>query len=156
MTPARDSSALRLKVLIVEDEVLVANELEYAVQQSGGEPIGLAMTSAEAAALAAQVRPDLALVDVHLSDGPTGIDTARSLAADCGAVVLFLTANLKRLPEDYAGACGVMSKPCTEHGVRRALIFLMECVREGRALRPVPSGLILSPAYVERWAVCTA
>ena len=141
------------RVLIVEDEMLLADALDYAVAASGGRTVGLALTSTEAVELAVQTRPDLALVDVHLGDGPTGVDAARNLAEACGAMVLFLTANLKRLPEDYAGACGVMSKPYTDAGLRAALAFLLECVRTGQARRPAPPGLTLAPAFARQWDV---
>lgn len=145
-----------LRVLIVEDEVLLAAELEYLVAASGAAPVGHAMTSIEAVALAEQLRPDLALVDVHLSDGPTGIDAARQMTGHCNAIVLFITANMKRLPEDFAGACGVMSKPYSEHQVRQAIAFLGECARNGRCQRPPPHGLVLSPEYAERWGCASA
>ncbi|OYX36523.1 MAG: response regulator [Caulobacterales bacterium 32-69-10] len=145
-----------LRVLIVEDEVLLAAELEYLVAASGAAPVGHAMTSVEAVSLADQLRPDLALVDVHLSDGPTGIDAARQMTEHCGAIVLFITANMKRLPEDFAGACGVMSKPYSEHQVRQAIAFLGECATTGRSQRPPPHGLVLSPQFAERWGVVAA
>lgn len=143
----------RPRVLIVEDEMLLVDALEHAVTQTGGESIGCALTSSEAVDMASRQRPDLALVDVHLGDGPTGVDAARTLAGDCGAVVLFMTANLKRLPDDYAGACGVMSKPYTDAGLHRALSFVMECVKTGHAIRKPPSGLTLSPAFARQWEV---
>jgi two-component system, response regulator PdtaR len=145
-----------LRVLIVEDEVLLAAELEYLVAASGAEPVGHAMTSPEAVDLAQRLRPDLALVDVHLSDGPTGVSAAREMTDHCGAVVLFITANLKRLPDDFAGACGVMSKPYSEHQIRMALEFLDECMATGAAQRPPPHGLTLSPNYAKRWGVTEA
>lgn len=145
-----------LKVLIVEDEVILAVELEYLVAATGAQPVGHAMTSPEAVALAVETRPDLALVDVHLADGPTGIDAAREMTSHCGAIVLFITANLKRLPEDFAGACGVMSKPYSEHGVRAAIRFIDGCLRVGHALEPPPTGLILSPAFARRWSAGAA
>jgi CheY-like chemotaxis protein len=140
-----------LKVLIVEDEVLLAADLEYMVSASGAEPVGHAMSSPEAIEIAEQRRPDLALVDVHLSDGPTGVDVARAVAELCGAVILFITANIKRLPRDFAGACGVVSKPYSEHQIRVALAFVEECMTEGRALRAPPQGLTLSAAYARLW-----
>ncbi len=145
-----------LRVLIVEDEVLLAAELEYLVSASGAAPVGHAMTSIEAVSLAEQLRPDLALVDVHLSDGPTGIDAARQMTEHCGAIVLFITANMKRLPEDFAGACGVMSKPYSEHQVRQAITFLGECATTGHSQRPPPHGLVLSPEFARRWGVAAA
>lgn len=142
-----------LEVLIVEDEVLLAIELEHLVEEVGCRPLGLAMSSDEAVALAEQLHPDLALVDVHLSDGPTGIDVARKISQDCGGVALFMTANVKRLPEDFAGACGVIGKPYSEHGVKTALSYLAHCLQEGHAPGPVPVGLTLAPAYVELWGL---
>lgn len=142
-----------LEVLIVEDEMLLAIELEHLVEEVGCHPMGLAMSSDEAVALAEELHPDLALVDVHLSDGPTGVDVARKISQDCGGVALFMTANVKRLPEDFAGACGVIGKPYSEHGVKTALNYLAYCLTEGQAPGPVPVGLTLAPAYAELWGL---
>lgn len=142
-----------LNVLIVEDEVLLAAELAYLVEEVGCRHVGHAMSSDEARALASELRPDLALVDVHLTDGPTGIEVARAIADDCGGVALFMTANVKRLPPDFAGACGVIGKPYSEHGVKKALAFLSTCLRDGHAPGPAPVGLELAPAFAERWGL---
>lgn len=142
-----------LSVLIVEDEVLLATELSYLVEEVGCREVGHAMSSEEAIALAALLRPDLALVDVHLRDGPTGIDVARRIARDCGGVALFMTANVKRLPEDLAGACGVIGKPYSEYGVKTALTYLSACLRDGIAPGPPPAGFQLAPAWAERWGL---
>lgn len=142
-----------LDVLIVEDEVLLATELEFLVEEVGCHSVGLAMSSDEAVALASDLRPDLALVDVHLRDGPTGVEVARTIHDDCGGVALFMTANVKRLPDDFAGACGVIGKPYSEHGVKTALTYLTICLRQGVAPGPPPVGLELSPAYAERWGL---
>jgi len=140
-----------LSVLIVEDEVLLAVELGYLVREVGCTEVGHAASSDEAIRLAHDLGPDLALVDVHLLDGPTGIDAARSISTDCGGLVLFMTANVKRLPEDFAGACGVIGKPYSEAAVKRALCFLQTCVREGHAPGAPPVGLTLAPAFETRW-----
>lgn len=142
-----------MEVLIVEDEVLLAVELEHVVEEAGHHVVGHAMESREALVLAARHRPDLALVDVHLQDGPSGVETARTLTTDCGAVVLFMTANKQRLPADYAGACGVISKPYSDHGIRRALEFVSDCIANGCGDRAPPPGLDLSPDFAERWRV---
>ncbi len=142
-----------LDVLIVEDEVLLATELEFLVEEVGCHTVGLAMRSDEAMALACDLHPDLALVDVHLQDGPTGVEVARAIHDDCGGVALFMTANVKRLPDDFAGACGVIGKPYSEHGVKTALTYLAVCLREGQAPGPPPIGLELSPEYIERWGL---
>ena len=142
-----------LEVLIVEDEVLLATELEFLLEEVGCRPVGLAMSSDEAVAMANDLRPDLALVDVHLRDGPTGVEVARAIHDKCGGVALFMTANVKRLPADFASACGVIGKPYSEHGVKSALSYLTICLREGQAPGLPPIGLTLAPAYAERWGV---
>jgi len=142
-----------MEVLIVEDEVLLAVELEHVLHEAGHHVVGHAMESAEAVTLATRYRPDLALVDVHLQDGPTGVDAARTLTSNCGAVVLFMTANKQRLPADFAGACGVISKPYSEHGIRTAVQFVSGCLRDGCAGDAPPPGLDISPAFAERWRV---
>lgn len=140
-----------LHVLIVEDELLLAEELAFLVREAGLCDVGRAMSSAEAVALACTLTPDLALVDVHLKDGPTGVEAARLIVEDCGVVVLFMTANVMRLPDDYAGACGVIGKPYSGRAVTMALAYLEVCLREGRAPGPPPLGLSLSPRFRELW-----
>ena len=140
-----------LDVLIVEDEVLLAEELAFLVREAGLRDVGRAIDSVEAIKLCARLTPDLALVDVHLTDGPTGVETARAIVEDCGAVVLFMTANVARLPGDYAGACGVIGKPYSERAVSMALSYLEACLRDGHAPGPPPLGLSLAPRFRELW-----
>ena len=142
-----------LGVLIVEDEVLLATELEFLLDEAGCRALGHAMTADEAVTMAHDLHPDLALVDVHLADGPTGVEVARRIHQDCGGVALFMTANVKRLPDDFAGACGVIGKPYSGNGVRSALHYLTACLRDGHAPGPPPVGLTLSPDYIALWGL---
>ena len=118
------SSAQPLRILVVEDEILIALELESVLQDAGHTVVEIAASSQEAVECGAKLKPDLAFVDIHLADGPTGVDVARRLR-EIGVTVLFMTANAKRIPEDYAGAQGVISKPYTERGVREALDYVI-------------------------------
>jgi CheY-like chemotaxis protein len=147
------TSAEPMNVLIVEDEVLLAAELGYLVEEIGCRDVGHAMDSHEGLEMACRLHPDLALVDVHLSDGPTGIDLARNIIKDCGGTCLFMTANVMRLPADFAGACGVLGKPYSELGVKRALTYLETCLRDGDAPGSPPIGLTVAPAYAARWGL---
>ena len=122
-----------LRVLIVEDEILIALELESLLQDSGHDVVGIAASSEEALSLGGECRPDLAFVDIHLADGPTGVEVARRLAREQGIMVLFMTANAKRIPDDFAEAHGVIGKPYTERGVQQALDYVIAC-REGVGL----------------------
>lgn len=145
-----------LGVLIVEDEALLAHELGFLVREAGLKDVGHAMSSDEARRLARTLRPNLALVDVHLQDGPTGVEVVREIAGHSDGVALFMTANLRRLPDDFAGACGVIAKPYSDQGVKTALAYLETCLRSGRAPGPPPVGLTLSPVFARRWGLAEA
>ena len=69
------------RILVVEDEVLIALELECLLEDLGHVSVGVAGSSADAIALGRTALPDVALVDIHLIDGPTGVEVARQYAA---------------------------------------------------------------------------
>lgn len=124
-----------LRILVVEDEALIALELECLLDDLGHVTIGVVGSSQEAIALGRSAAPDVALVDIHLIDGPTGIEVARALSADRRTTVVFMTANSKRIPPDFAGAFGVIAKPYSERAVANALHY----VAERRAGRTPPA-----------------
>jgi CheY-like chemotaxis protein len=119
------SAEKSLRILIIEDEILIALELENLLQDEGHDVVGMAASSKQALTLGRDLTPDLAFVDIHLADGPTGVDVARHFTNELGITVLFMTANAKRIPDDCAGARGVIAKPYTERGVREALAYVM-------------------------------
>jgi two-component system, response regulator PdtaR len=137
------NSAKPLRILIVEDEILIALELESVLQDAGHTVVQIAASSREAVDCGSKLKPDLAFVDIHLADGPTGVDVARRLR-EIGVAVLFMTANAKRIPDDYAGAEGVISKPYTERGVREALQYVTADPR-GAEARRVNDGIAFIP-----------
>lgn len=140
-------SARPLRVLIVEDEILVAMELAALVEDLGHVVVGHALESREAMTLAEAADADLALVDIHLQDGPTGVSVGRTLVERCGAMVLFMTANQKRVPDDFAGAVGLLAKPYSLTGVQEALSFLSDCLTGDCAAANAPQCLTLSPEF---------
>ncbi|OLP57692.1 response regulator [Rhizobium rhizosphaerae] len=135
-----------MKILIVEDEALLALELESELQSAGHEVVGHAMASDEARHLAERCRPDFAFVDIHLVDGPTGIDVGRHLR-DQGIPYVFVTGNLKRIPEDFAGAIGAIEKPYTMNGLKNAVTFLEALVTHDGAIANAPPSLVVAPAF---------
>ncbi|RWC83240.1 MAG: response regulator [Mesorhizobium sp.] len=141
-----------LKVLIVEDEALLAMELESLVQDAGHSVVGWATSLAEAREVVDSTRADIAFVDIHLTDGPTGIDVAEYIDDRKNSMVVFMTANPKRIPDHFAGAIGVIAKPYTVHGVTSALRYLQEGVRRPPPTSERPAGFTLSPAFETVWA----
>lgn len=140
-----------LRVLIVEDEALLAMELEGLVEDAGHHVVGWATSSTEAHKLVDSTEADIAFVDVHLTDGPTGVEVARYIAQNRKSMVVFMTANPKRIPETFEGAVGVIAKPYTTLGLNSALRYLQEGVRRPPPVSSLPAGFILSPAFAEQW-----
>ena len=139
-----------LRVLIVEDQAILAMELELVLADCGCEVVGYAMDSAAALAVAERERPDLALIDVNLLDGKTGPQIAQTVVADYGAAVVFLTANPEQIPEGFAGALGAVCKPFDEQTICGVVAFARQFIvdhtlGEGpRRFRPAP-GLTTAP-----------
>ena len=68
-----------MRIFVDEDSGVVAMLVEDTLSDGGHEVIGPATTSARALELAEQMRPDFALIDMNLADGPTGIGLAQEL-----------------------------------------------------------------------------
>ncbi len=79
------------RILIVEDEAIVAMDLRLHLQALGYDAVGVAASPEQALELAARTRPDLALMDVSLEGGSDGISAAQEVQA-LGVPVVFLTA----------------------------------------------------------------
>lgn len=141
-----------LKVLIVEDEALLAMELESLVEEAGHSVVGWATSSDEARKAVDTTDADIAFVDIHLTDGPTGVDVARYIGEKKRSMVVFMTANPKRIPDHFAGAVGVIAKPYTMNGLLLALRYLQEGVRRPPPKSARPAGFTLSPAFEAVWA----
>ena len=130
------------RILIIEDEALVAMELRFVLEDLGHEVVATAADAKTARSIAAENDIDLALVDIHLSDGATGIDLGRDLGQDMGVTVVFMTANPGMVREGIAGAIGVLSKPTDERAVQTAVDYAL-CRREGRPVEYAPPELQL-------------
>ncbi len=116
------------KILIVEDEMLVALELESILFDSGFEPVGIAPDLNTAEEYFGE-KIDLALVDLNLRDGLTGPQIGK-LLSDKGVTVLFLTANPRILGDGVAGTIGVLTKPTDPETVKCAVNYALG-VRKG-------------------------
>lgn len=121
------------KVLVVEDEIFVATELESVLQELGYQPLGIAADSRRALELAREA--ELAFVDINLVDGPTGIEVGRRLAAD-GVTVIYMTANPGQLGDGVPGTIGVLPKPVEGDELRQAIEFAAAMRRRERAAKP--------------------
>ncbi|MTH35408.1 response regulator [Paracoccus limosus] len=117
------SQALAGKVMIIEDETIIAMDLKGIVQAMGHAVTGVARTHKAAIELAHAKRPDLILADIQLADGSSGIDAVNELLAEMGDIpVIFITAFPERLlTGDRPEPAFLISKPYTEEQVRSAV-----------------------------------
>ena len=87
----------RTRVMIIEDEPLIAMDLEQIVRDLGHDVTGVAVTRDEAVAAAMADRPGLVLADIQLADDSSGIDAVKDILAEFQVPVIFITAFPERL-----------------------------------------------------------
>lgn len=83
-------------IMIIEDEPLIAMDLESLVEGLGHHVTGVARTRSEAVKLAETKRPGLILADIQLADGSSGLDAVNDLLATFEVPVIFITAYPER------------------------------------------------------------
>ena len=87
----------RARVLIIEDEPIIAMDIETIVRDLGHSVVGVAVTRDEAVSLALAKRPGLVLADIQLADDSSGIDAVKDILAEFQVPVIFITAFPERL-----------------------------------------------------------
>jgi hypothetical protein len=130
-------------LLIVEDELLVAQSIATLLEANGHQVIACVDTAADAVAAATRQRPDLVLMDIHLRGEPDGIEAARLIRARVDVPVVFLTAYNDRAQLDRAKLSephGYLLKP---YGDRDLLTTVEVVVHKHQAERGVRAS--------ERW-----
>lgn len=128
------------RILIIEDEALVAMELRFVLEDLGYVVVGTAPDARTALALASRGGIELALVDIHLSDGATGVGLGQSLGEEFKVTVLYMTANPGMVSHGVPGTMGVLTKPTDESAVREAVEYALH-LRRGEPAALVPPGL---------------
>ena len=143
----------QLNVLIVEDEALLAMDLESIVEDVGHRVVASVDCLREVQALPDALQPSIAFVDMHLAEGSTGVEVSRHIKAQWpGTIIVFITANVKKIPDDFAGAHGVVAKPFSRAGMITAMRYLEEGILDPPPLSPKPSSLQASPGLAAIWS----
>ncbi|MCB2116985.1 MAG: response regulator [Rhodobacteraceae bacterium] len=116
-------NAIAGRVMVIEDEAIIAMDIVSIVTEMGHKVTGVARTRTEAVKLAASERPDLILADIQLADNSSGIDAVNDILGQFDALpVIFITAFPERLltgsrPEPAF----LITKPFSEDQVRSAV-----------------------------------
>ena len=94
---AEISRQVATDVMIIEDEPLIAMDIEQMVESLGHRVVGTARTHAEATALFNRTQPKMILADIQLADGTSGIEAVNEILSAVSVPVIFITAFPERL-----------------------------------------------------------
>lgn len=117
-----------LDILIVEDEVLIAMDVEQSVEDAGHSVVKIATTAASAVKAAEDHRPDVVLMDLRLADGSSGADAAREILQRFGIRSIFISGNLDSVTRARLGGLepvAMLSKPFGSDELVAALMPVM-------------------------------
>jgi CheY-like chemotaxis protein len=117
------------KILIVEDEWIVAEAVSEVLGHAGHKVVGIARDEKSAVRQASVRKPDLVLIDINLADGSDGIETARRIQAERAVPTVFISAYQDEKTRARAAAvqpAGFLSKPFSP-------VELLETVASTRA-----------------------
>ena len=109
-------------VLIIEDEPIIALDIEAMVLELGHDVTGIARTRADAIAMVRARRPGLVLADIQLADGSSGLDAVNDILANIEVPVIFITAYPERLlTGDKPEPAFLITKPFQPEAVKAAI-----------------------------------
>ncbi|HWL82993.1 MAG TPA: response regulator [Roseomonas sp.] len=133
-----------MHILIVEDEALIASLVVEHLEDAGHTIIGPAATASEALDLCRVHTPDLAILDINLQDGSSGIEVARELFSRRGLVAIFASGEMLAARQAQGIALGYLRKPY-EMRVLLQSVEAIEAMRSGSAPRRMPCGFEAFP-----------
>jgi len=147
--PLEDPSVKR--VLIVEDEALIALDLEHRLRRLGFEVVGVSDHREEAVALFAETKPDFVLMDILLRGQEDGIATAQAIGESSDVPVIFLTAFADDATIGRASKVspyGYIIKPIDERALVATISMALARHRADRSAHLVRSAVEASPLGV--------
>jgi DNA-binding response OmpR family regulator len=133
-----------MRILIVEDDRLLAASLGMMLESAGHEVVGHAVTVRAAMDLARSHSPDLTLMDIDLGLGGSGIAAARGMKKHHGLVSLFVTDQPDRARQAADASLGVLAKPYDRDTVLRTL-EVASLVLARQPPGDLPAGLEIFP-----------
>jgi len=120
----RTSSSARQKILIVDDELWAALDMEWVVQTLGHEVVGPAATAEKAIELAGKLRPNLVLMDIRLANDSDGVAAAIEIRQRFDIPSLFVSAHGDPMSRSRAAAArplGFIEKPFSPESLALAI-----------------------------------
>ncbi|MDB5364397.1 MAG: cheY [Rhodospirillales bacterium] len=130
----------KLKILVAEDDAILAYALELVVHEAGHEMVGPFPTAAAALGAIGEIGPDVAFVDIGLDGLTNGVALAQVLTARFGTTVFLVSGDRRTALGSRGAAYGFIEKPATETTFRAALVHAT-AVRGG-ATEALPAGIV--------------
>lgn len=133
----------KAKILVVEDEQIVALDMKGMLQRLGYVVTGLAATGEQAIDKAGLTRPDLVLMDIKLRGDMDGVQAAQEIKARYGIPIIYLTANTDQETYERAmatGPAGYLQKPFALEVLAAALAKALQTTRAGASAGPASPG----------------
>jgi len=125
------------RIMIVEDEGLIANAIAGHLRQFGHEVAGIASSGEEAMTILKQAQPDLILMDIRLKGATDGVDTAVRVRSEYGIPVVFLTSHADSSTmarARFAEPFGYLAKPFRPVNLASAIEIALHKHQSERAL----------------------
>lgn len=143
-----------LTFLVVEDEILLAMDIEAMIEDAGHSVVGEAASLEEVQALSENLSPDVAFVDMQLAGSSCGLDVAELIQRRWAeTVVIFVTANPKKVPSGCSSAHGTIQKPFSRNGLTSAILYLSQGIIDPPPKMPQPSSFHPLAPLSRRFAI---
>ncbi len=129
VSPGATQAPRPARILVVEDEIVIAMDIQQQLRRMGHETVGHATRGEQAIEIADQLRPDLVLMDIQLAGEMDGISAAQVIRTQYDVPSVFISAFSG--PESRARAelcqpAGYLAKPFDEHELRGALTTVLD------------------------------
>jgi two-component system, cell cycle sensor histidine kinase and response regulator CckA len=122
-----------LRILLVEDEILIAEDARIGLERMGYVVVGTAASGPDAVQQAGQLRPDLILMDVRLQGAMNGVEAARRIRSQADIPIIYVTAHASVLASSENGdRCTCLAKPYSPTQLQAAIQAVLGTTEHAR------------------------
>lgn len=116
------------RVLVIEDEFLVAMHIAQVVEEAGCDDVAMARGEEQALAVASKAKPDLVLADLDLGRGGDGISAVRQIRRHADVPLIVITGNPEQVPDKLGKLVAVIAKPFDESKLKELIRQTLHCL----------------------------
>jgi two-component system, response regulator PdtaR len=131
-----------MRILVVEDEPIIALSTQADLETAGHTVVGLAMTAEEAITLADRCRPDLVLMDIRLAQG-NGVKAAEAIYSQWAIPSLFATSYVEHSADACHAALGCLRKPYSRRNLVQSIQIVEQVMCGRKPTASLPNNLEL-------------